>query len=427
VVSVAPSHSTAAELHDRAHRIAFAARDENYWWNGSLETALAAAAGALHTTGNRHMGERALDALLQWYADGHPRPIGEDAAALALAAFAAKQLRGGSKELTDAALDTLRAVLATSRAEIAPLHLTLAAWGLERVRRADEDSPWPELRDRLRSSSTTGINGPLIAYGLALSSPGPDPRELAHALVAAPSVVASEQPILLWVLWSASVMLSDVLPDDDADLEVIRRRRAEMFESVASELEFGDFDPVSEEEFDPFDGSDAPTRAADVFEMLMIDFALSPEITGQPFQTPTEGRAMARRARREALLLAAGAIEAAAVLGCGLSITIGLLSHARPQIITGVAAMSLAGGSILALRAWDAAGPTRWPRGRLLIAELTLLLFGAAIIINWWNRQPRLRGELFWPAAIGLAASFWLAALYGAVRVVLGFRRSEDS
>ena len=90
-----------ADLHDRAHRAAFAARDLENWWDGSLETGLAAAAGSMHPPGaSRRIGELALGALVEWYDKKRPRAIGEDAAALALGALGAERLRRREQALT---------------------------------------------------------------------------------------------------------------------------------------------------------------------------------------------------------------------------------------------------------------------------------------------------------------------------------------
>ena len=90
----------AHELHRRAHATV-ASYGEDGMWLEPMETALVALADAQHPRGSRQMATEALDGFMQWLTKNEPRALGDDAAALAIAARAARDLQRGSAQLTD--------------------------------------------------------------------------------------------------------------------------------------------------------------------------------------------------------------------------------------------------------------------------------------------------------------------------------------
>ena len=65
------------------------------------------------------------------------------------------------------------------------------------------------------------------------------------------------------------------------------------------------------------------------FEMLMIDLALSSEITGESLRTPTEVSLEVERRQRRALHFAAGVVELLAGAAAAVAVLAGLLLKAR--------------------------------------------------------------------------------------------------
>lgn len=420
-----------ADLHDRAHSAALNARDPIHnWWNGSLETGLAAAAGSLHPPGaSRRMGELALDGLNEWYdKEKRSRAIGEDAAALALGALATDRLKGGSKRLREGALETLETVLAQSQAPLAPLHMTLAAWALRRLISVDDASPWPELRETFPLLPVLGVDSLLVGYGQMLAHRNPDPRELARVLQDIPEVDPSEYGILLWVLWSGSLMLAGLVTDDaDPDLEVVRKRRTEVFDAIAAEMSGGgslievidDFAPYRKEdevEYEP--------ATPDTFEMLMIDLALSQEMTGEPLRSPTEVHLVVERRQAKLVHFAAAVVELLATVATAAAVLVGVLLDARFGIIFGTASMTFGVVSLGALAVWNRDPRSRWPRRALFDATLALALLGAATVVVWAYFKPSVSAREFITIAVGLGGPIAYALIRGFVRpLVEGQRR----
>ncbi len=339
---------TPALLHAKAHAAALEA-SRNGWLHGSLETGLAAAAGAAHPPGSRELGARALQAIIEWSRRGDARAIGEDAAALCLAAWAAQRLQAGEPELKREAVSVTARTAGARRSIVAPLHLALCAWGLRGTVGVSDAEPWPELRERMRGAKAAGLDRPLLALAGALCSRKPNARALAGELAAIPSVTLGEACVLLWVLWTGTELLGELLADNDPELETVRRRRSEVFDRVAAEVGERPFAPVEYEDFDPFaedepDLGEHPTL--DHFDALMLDLALSGEMTGEPVRTPREfARAVA--AARAPL---AGAIIAMAlacsVVACGAGAAIAALAQGRVPFDVGV------GGALLGIGVW---------------------------------------------------------------------------
>jgi hypothetical protein len=426
--------TTIEELHNRAHAAASATGDsDSNWWDGSLETALAAAAGSLHPPGlNRAMGERALDGLLQWLDDDDARPIGEDAAALALGAFAAKRLRGGNKQLRKAALSYLDQVLHISNAPLAALHLTLIAWALRSIIPVNDSSPWPEIRERFPKLLTIGVDAQLVEYGRLLATKDPDPRELAPVLRDVPAKVdPSEYGILLWALWSGTELLARLTPDpNDSQLDVVRNVRQDIFEAVAAEIRCEATLVEAADEFNPFPDPDDTHQVAeppDTFEMLMIDLALSPEIRkGEPLLTPTDiDIEVARRSARP-LHLNMALSQLVAILATVLVVGAGIWAKARFGITFGAGTLTFALATLVTLRIWNRLKDSWWPRRALLDADISLLVLGAATIFTWIPKHPLVTKNEFITVAAPIIASGLVFLLSAFVRPWVEGRRGSE-
>jgi len=420
--------NTVEELHNRAHRAALQAEGENHWWDGSLETGLAAAAGALHPPGaSRRIGELGLEGLRKWLDDGDVRAIGEDAAALALGAFAAERLGDGARRFREAALRTLEKVVREAKAPVAPLHLALAAWALRQILPVTDKSPWPELHEKFDQLPITGADSLLVGYGKLLATKEPDARQLARMLQEIPDVDPSEYAILLWALWSGSLLLAELVEDGDPDLEVVRKRRDEVFDAVCVEIRHADVLVEAADDFEPFPDDDRPDfipQPPDTFEMLMLDLALSRDITGEPLRTPSEVDIVVARRNNWAILFATGSLELVAIVSTALAVVVARFYYeARFGIVFGTGMSTFAALTFPALRVWNIVEKSHWPRRSILDATFTLLLLGVAIVVNWAPKKPLVEMSEFSTIAIGLGGSLGLALLLAVVRLLIEGRK----
>lgn len=415
VTQVAPL----AELHLRAHRAALEAGEKTNWWNGSMETGMAAAAGALHPKGAyRPLGGLGLRGLRRWMDSGDVRPIGEDAAALALGAFAARRLGEQERRFRKEALRLLAEVLQQTRAPLAPLHLALAAWALRQIVTPSEKVPWPELRAKFDELPTIGVDQLLVKYGRLLAAKDIDADELARVLQAPPDVDQSEYAILLWVMWTGSLLLTELAPADDPSLEVVRQRRDEVFEYVSVGVRDKETTIEGAGDYAPFPDPDSPdiTHPPDTFEMLMIDLALSADATGEALRTPSEVDALVSRGRDRALRYVAGVTALLAGTATALVVALARLDyHSRFGLTLGCGMLTLGVLTLPALKVWSAVKRSRFPRRPFRGATLAVLLLGAAIIANWLPKMPLVALPDFAVAAIGIggpiAFGFLLAFL----------------
>lgn len=395
-----------AELHLRAHRAALQAGEKTKWWDGSMETGLAAAAGALHPKGAyRPLGSLGLQGLKQWIENQDVRPIGEDAAALALGAFAAQRLGDDPHWFRKEAFRLLTDVLHRSRAPLAPLHLALAAWALRQIATPNEKRPWPELRAKFDELPTLGVDQLLVKYGQLLTTKDIDAVELTRILQSPPDVDQSEYAILLWVMWTGSLLLTQLLPDNDPSLEVVRQRRDEVFEYVAVGVRDKDMTIEGAGDYSPLPDPDSPdvSHPPDTFEMLMIDLALSADATGESLRTPSEADVLVRRGRDRAVRYLTAAIELLAAMTTALVIAVAKFHyHARFGLVLGSGMLAFGLMTVPALKAWNAVKEARVPRRPFTGATLAVLLLGAAIVGNWVPKSPVFSVSDFAVAAVAI-------------------------
>lgn len=328
--ALVPMTVAAAErLHVIAHRAARAARDPEDWWGSPLDTALAAVALARHSRAHRDVAENALERMLRWWRDEQPRRISADVAALALTARAAQELQRGDPALTRAAVVAVEDLARRDRAIVPELHLVLAAWALANLVPERGDAPWPVLRTRFERPQLAGVDEPLRRFGLGLSQQPFDPNRLVQELLvdigSAPGL--SDAVILLWLVSVAADELARFLPANDNALQVLLRRRAELVERLAGEIDERTFIEQAIEEFDPSNEyAPVPVTYLSSFEALLLDVALASRDDATPWLTYDEAdrlfgdqaataKAELMEARRKHASVAALLIAAIAGLG----------------------------------------------------------------------------------------------------------------
>jgi hypothetical protein len=285
------SVAAAERLHVLAHRAARAARDENEWWGTPLDTALAAVTLARHSRAHRDVAEAALERMLRWWQDEHPRRISADVTALALTSRAAHELQRGDPALTRAAVIAVEDLASRDRAIVPELHLVIAAWALATIVPDRADAPWPALRSRFDRPQVAGVDEPLRRFGLGLAQQPFDANRLVQELLidigSAPAL--GDAVILLWLVSAAADELARFLPTSDNALQVLLRRRAELVERLAGEIDEGTFIEQEIEEFDP-SNEFAPVEVTYLspFEALLLDLALASRDDATPWLTYDE-------------------------------------------------------------------------------------------------------------------------------------------
>lgn len=330
------SIAAAERIHVLAHRAAASARNVEDWWGSPLETALAAVAMARHSSAYREDAQRTLDRLLRWWRGEQPRRISADVAAIALAARAAADLQRGDPKLVAAAVDAVEDLATRDRVAVPELHLALCAWALDELIVDRGERPWPRLRERIGGSHRGGVDDPLARYVAAIAAAPFDANRLVQELLAsvgsAPGV--SESSVLLWLLTAASERLARVLAPDDNALQVLVRRRAELAERLAGDVDEQTFsEPTLADINDDTDDLRVLTFLSRS-EALLLDVALAPADAATPWLTYDEAESLfaaeARTARAEAaetlrrLLDRLAAVTAALGLVSGFALWLGL-------------------------------------------------------------------------------------------------------
>ena len=400
--AVVPVSVAAAErLHVLAHRAAVSGRNLDDWWDSPIETGLAAVALARHSRAYRSEAEHVLERLLRWWRDESPRRVSGDAVALALTARAAAELQRADPALTAAAVAAVADLAERDRSFVPELHLALAAWALSSLVSERDAAPWPALVARLDRPRLAGVDEPLRRFALALARHPFDANVLVQELIAeigsAPGL--SESAVLLWLISAGCEELSLHLPQDDNALQVLLRRRAEMVERLAGEIDERTFIAPDVEEVDQW-RADAPAVAyLTSFEALLIDLGLASRDDVTPWLTFSEAQelfggreAAAReelRATREGLFAwIAGLVTLIAGLA-GLSLWLGLRTLGVEHSIANSGAVSLAAFVLVVAFALLARGR---PHARLI--ESLGIFFGllglcaAAVAVNQTAKKP---------------------------------------
>ena len=389
------SIAAAEHLHVLAHRAARAARDSDEWWGTPLDTALAAVSLARHSRAHRDVAQAAFERMLRWWQDENPRRISADVAALALTARAAHELQRGDPALTRAAVVAVEDLAGRDRAVIPELHLAIAAWALATITPDRSEAPWPILRSRFDRPQLAGVDEPLRRFGLALSQHPFDANRLVQELLvdigSAPSL--SDAVILLWLISAASDELALALPSSDNALQVLLRRRAELVERLAGEIDERSFVEQEIEDFDVSrDYTPIDLTYLSPFEALLLDLALASRDDAAPWLTYEEARQLfgeqAAAARQE---LSDARRDHASVLA-GLVVIIASLTAATMW---------------LALEALGVRATVQYPAS----AALGSLLCATAIAVAGRERTLGLVGDA--------AGSFFIAAALVAAFLVI--------
>jgi hypothetical protein len=294
---------------------------------------------------------------------------------------------------------------------------------LRQVMPVGDQSPWPALRERLPLMPSAGLDALLVPYAQQLAAKQIDPERLARVLQDVPEVYPTEYPMLLWALWSGSLILAELLPPDDPDLEVVRRRRTEIFEAIAAELAEGgsvaavvDFDPFPED-----DGAEFVPSEPDTFDMLMIDLALSPEMHGgEALRTPAEFALALQRRNRPWIYATAGLVECIAVLTVGgTAFMLSRLTDARFGVILGTSTTAFAIISLVSLWVWNREGAVTLLRSSMADCLVALLVAGVAILANWLPTKPIVPAGDFAAALVGIGGPLVILVFSAALRSVL--------
>ena len=310
-------------LHVLAHRAAVGRRDESDWWGSPLETALAAVAAARHPPAHREAAERALDSVVLWSEQASRRNVSGDAAAVALAAAAAKSLARSDKELTADAATRVAAVASRDTAVVPELHVALAAWALDDLVKERAADPWPSVRERVRRGSAYGVDAALRAYSAAVAEPVFDAAGLVRELLRTvpPSPPPSEGAQVAWLLSAAVERCAKALPANEPGLLALVDQRAALVDRLAVELGERSFWEPDVPEFDP----DAPqpfphTVNVSSLEALLLDCALASREPEVPWVRMEEAHSLL--GDREAVADARGSkwrkTAALAVGACGV-------------------------------------------------------------------------------------------------------------
>ncbi|GAA1817384.1 hypothetical protein GCM10009735_59130 [Actinomadura chokoriensis] len=359
----------ASRLHDSAHAAILRRRDEAEGAH-PLETALVAVADSQHPVGSRRMAESAYEQMLVWLQGNQARTLGDDAAAIALTARAAFQLRGGDREVAARAVQVVAATCSSGGAPLAPLHVALIAWALDPVIPDRGDTPWDQVRLSLAGLSTTGVNGALVALARQLAyqtRPGPDPQ-----LANATPLDRSEECLLLWALTASLAAAAEGEPTDTETLEALRRRRTELLVSLTRELSTQDAHPVVYQDFDPFtEPADEPAVATlGLFEATILDLTLSGREPHQALITLAEADRLDEVRKHRRCRWYAAVATAATIIVTAMACTISVLADGSGRLTTGLAIMLLSAGS---------AGSLLFLRGAAIRWNVTYLLTGLAL------------------------------------------------
>lgn len=405
-------------LHILAHRAGVRARDLEDWWGSPIETALAAVALARHSGAYRSEADRVLQRLLRWWRDERPRRISSDVVALAFAALAAAELRRADSRLTAAAVEALDDLSKRDRSIVPEMHLALAAWALSSLVPDRSGAPWPALRDRLARRELTGVDEAVRCLALGLALDPFEPYRLLQDLLAelteAPGLSGSA--VSLWVISVGCEELTRHLSRDDNALQVLLRRRAELVERIAAEVDEQTFLEPEIEEFDsPREAKVTVVAHLSQFEALLLDLALASRNEATPWLTfaeaeglfgkaGTAAREETRNVRRRFLTLVGALVSALGVVG-GLSLWLGLRalgveSGVRESVAVVLASLILAVAFAIVARGKPDA---RFPEAVGVFFGL-LALLGTAIAGSQLSAKP------FISDATGLVLSTLIAA-----------------
>ena len=362
-----------------------------------METALVAVADAQHSPGSREMAETAYEGLLAWLERETPRRLGDDAAAVALAARAGRQLRGGATVLTAQAAN-LVAAACKAHDQLAPLHAALAAWALDPLIPDRSQTPWDQLRSTLQQFSRRGVNEALVLFTEAIADERR--RPVASALADVAAVDRTEQCIMVWLLTAAVELQEHRGFGSDGELSPFLKRRAELLDRLVTSVTGEALVPDAVQDYDPFGPADDDLEGLHLFEAVMLDLALSGERSAQELITLDEAARREERAAARRRRVYSGLAGIAGVLVAGMTFAIEALAHASRHLEAGSALMLLMLGfsaGALFLRGTR----TRWNLELLLTGFGLEALLALVLIIEGVRRKTFFGDDV--AALIGIA------------------------
>ena len=349
------------ELHNRAQAAVRAQRDLDGWWGAPMETALVAVADAQHARGSQTMAVPAYEQLLAWLDEETPRALGDDAAAVALTARAGHELRRGSGELTAEAAALVAQTCRNTERELAPLHVALSAWALDPLITNRASEPWEPMREAMPRFSRRGLNDALVRFAAALADPTHPAMD--HRLADAGTEDRTEECILLWLLYAAIRREADHGRAESEETRPLLRRRSELLEHLCAALADQPLTPAPVPDFDPFADPEAETEGLQLFDAIMLDFALSGERPHEDLITLDEAERMKQEDAKTRLQVYTGLSVGATVAFTAMAVIIGVLAHASTRLWGGIGVVLLSlglAGSLGFLRNlkpdWDLVG-----------------------------------------------------------------------
>lgn len=384
--------SSPATLHLLAHQAQHHARTAEDWWDGPLDTALAALSAARHPPAYREEARQAVNRLSRWQREGKARRVSGDIAALALAAAAAHDLAERQPHLEEAAVDGVEQLAGRSGPAAPALHLALAAWALDRVIPDRESRPWPALRDRFEhhASNVHGLDAQLTRLAATFSAARFDAGELVRGLLAVPvNPNPNDGAVLLWLLTAALERCAPELSANDSGLLSLTDRRTELVTRLAQEIDASTFEHPDADDFDP--DSEPPDRLIEFLspmEALLLDLSLASSHPENPWLRFEEAESLfgdtaselrGRLARRTSQLISlvgllAGAVVAlvlvqeaaktAACIAAGITVSAALLCLAGAIQIRTKTTLILRAGTALAAAIAVAAAFTTFNQAR---------------------------------------------------------------
>jgi hypothetical protein len=388
-------------LHNRAHAVVHAQRDEDDWWGAPMETALVAVADSQHSPGSRTMAEPAYERLLRWLNEESPRALGDDAAAVALAARAGRALRGGNTQLTEQAVALVANTCGATEPVLAPLHVALMAWALDALVQDRGRQPWEEVRRVLQRLPVQGVDDALVRFAQALADQGRPAMDARLADV--DTVNRTDESILLWVLSAAIAVEADRGDPDSLVLGTLLRRRAELLDHLGAVLEGEAVLPVATMEYDPFTDTEEESEGLHLFEAVMLDLALSGERPRNELISLEEAKRLGRKATDQRRVRYAEVSAGASVVFTAMAVVIAVLAKAPTRAWVGILIVLLPlglAGSLLFLRELQ----TKWNLELLITGLCLVTLLGVFFIIEALHGKPLVSDEA--AAVIGIVFVF---------------------
>jgi hypothetical protein len=379
-----------------------AARRSDDWWSTPLESALATVSLTRHASVYRPDAQKSLDRIRRWWREGRSRRTSSDAAALALAARAVDNLRLDDPNIMSAAVRAVEDSARRNRTVTPELHLALAAWALDPVVGDRDAAPWPAIRERSREGAQSATNTLLASYVDGVAQRSFDWAELIEEVgrKIASTTVGSDACVLAWLLAIMCEKASSLFPEKNSGVQLLFRRRSELVERLAGEIDDGSFrgpelyeleeDPESESEIRPSLSS---------FEAALLDFSLASQQEIQPWLTFEEADRFFRDRNAEERVKATDArlrlLRSIRLLISALGLVAGIALWEilrRLKIEPSVANYSAA--AVLALALSIMTGVSGWKQEESPLAEpfgilfISVCLVAAAAAVNQSLKKP---------------------------------------